>query len=215
MLHVWIIYHPIRLRNGHINKAKWLGKYSHPMEHLGTYNTSEYPVIWSYFISWTITTLSSIIMELENGPIVKETIVLDGPILHFHDYGRKSTISFHYRACAKDWKARPFESALRTAPPKHKSFAAPEMKGMKRTVKLIGLVETWDLKNNKVGGVHMELMNFYISTYLYWIQFCGCSPIYYVVIPKILRVLLVYQAHRIGDFYQGILPKWANHPWIL
>ncbi len=26
----------------------------------------------------------------EHGPIVKETIVLEGPILHFHDCGRKS-----------------------------------------------------------------------------------------------------------------------------
>ena len=36
------------------------------------------------------TTLPPIIMEVKHGPIVKETIVLDGPILHFHDYGRKS-----------------------------------------------------------------------------------------------------------------------------
>ena len=33
-------------------------------------------------------TLPPIIMEVKSGPIVKETIVLDGPILHFHDYGR-------------------------------------------------------------------------------------------------------------------------------
>ena len=26
----------------------------------------------------------------EHGPIVKETIVLEGPILHFHNCGRKS-----------------------------------------------------------------------------------------------------------------------------
>ena len=36
------------------------------------------------------TTLPPIVMEVKNGPIGKETIVLDGPILHFHDYGRKS-----------------------------------------------------------------------------------------------------------------------------
>ena len=35
-------------------------------------------------------TLPSISMEVKNGPIVKETIVSDGPILHFQDNGRKS-----------------------------------------------------------------------------------------------------------------------------
>ena len=34
-------------------------------------------------------TLSPIIMEVENHPKWKETILLEGPIFHFHDYGRK------------------------------------------------------------------------------------------------------------------------------
>ena len=37
-----------------------------------------------------IFTFSSIIMDMENHPIVKETIVLGEPISNFHDYGRKS-----------------------------------------------------------------------------------------------------------------------------
>ena len=36
MLHVWIFFTYIRcVKNGHMNKGKWLGKYYHPMEHLG------------------------------------------------------------------------------------------------------------------------------------------------------------------------------------
>ena len=50
-----------------------------------------------YSLPWDVFTymdglfaLPPIIMEVKNGPILKETMVLEGPILHFHDYGRKS-----------------------------------------------------------------------------------------------------------------------------
>ena len=36
-------------------------------------------------------TLPPIIMEVENYPKWKETILLEGHIFHFHDYGRKGS----------------------------------------------------------------------------------------------------------------------------